>query len=149
MIHVKQVTPLEIYEENEYLLDYFNDNMSNLITGKVWMTEMKDIVNRFRLLNLKDMSKEEIHSYSWDTERVNTIIHETFNEVSRYFPYDEVSITVFPALPFHWLEKHDRSIWTNGFTNGPNNVQIAVPPNPDEEFSQIHACPRITSCYTN
>lgn len=134
MLIIKQITPIEIYQNRERFPDYVSEQLSTLITGRVWMTDLEQIVHRFQLHKITKMTQEDILTYHWNTERVDEIIRETFDEVNKHLPFDSVSFTVFPALFYPWFKQHDRSIWTNGFTNGPNSIQIAVPPNPDEVF---------------
>ncbi|MFC4560214.1 DUF2268 domain-containing putative Zn-dependent protease [Virgibacillus kekensis] len=85
-------------------------------------------------MKFKDFEEEEALSYQWDTDKVKNIIEDTVLEVRELLSLGNLNITVVPALSFPWLENHDRSIWTNGFTNSPNCIQIAIPPTPDEDF---------------
>lgn len=125
LIKVNQITPREIYKNKGNLDNYYFENISKLVDQTTWVKEWEHIARRFRLFKFKDLSKEEIYSYQWDTEKVNKVIYDTVNEVRKHFVFDDIVVTVFPALPFPWFEKYDQSIWTNGFTNGPNNIQIA------------------------
>jgi hypothetical protein len=98
------------------------------------MTEWRQLAERFQLFNFMDFSLEEANEYTWDTLRVGRLIEDTCNRAREFLPFDNITVTVFPAVPFPWHKNLPRPIWTNGFTNGPNNIQIAIPPLPDEDF---------------
>lgn len=134
MIEINQITPKDLYVNKEVLESYLSEKLSPLISEKTWMKDWKQMAQSFKLLKFNELSKEEIVSYEWDTEKVKEIILDTILEVQQHLPLENIKVTVFPALTFPWFQKFDRSIWTYGFTNGPNNIQMAVPPNPDIEF---------------
>ena len=134
MNKVNQITPMDLFQQRGDLDSFLFKNLSPLVNEKTWMNEWKQIAERFRLFKFREISKEEAEAYSWDTKRVNAIIHETIHNARNHLSFDEVTVTVFPALPFPWHKNLPQSMWTNGFTNGPNNFQIAIPPEPDEDF---------------
>lgn len=125
---------MDLYQNRGDLDSYLIENLSPLVNDTTWMKDWKQIAERFQLFKFKEFSEEEATAYTWDTKRVNDIIHETINNVGKHLPFDDVTLTVFPAIPFPWFKNLPQSIWTNGFTNGPNNIQIAIPPEPDEDF---------------
>jgi uncharacterized protein YjaZ len=104
------------------------------VNEKTWMKEWNQIARRFRLYQFQHLSRDEANSFQWDTEMVHEIILDTVQQVQKHLPFDKINITIFPALPFPWYQRFDQSLWTNGYTNGVNNIQIAVPPNPNEDF---------------
>jgi len=134
MLIINQLTPQIIVNHLDDLDAYFYKELSPLITESTWMTHWEQMAERFMMPKFKQLSKEEILTYQWDTERIERIISETFNEVSLYLKFDEVTVTVFPAIPFSLHKNLGRSMWTNGFTNGPNSIQIAIPPTPNEDL---------------
>jgi uncharacterized protein YjaZ len=131
---VNQLTPMELYQHRGDLDSFLFERLNTLVNDKTWMNEWKQIAERFQLIKFKELSEEEAEAYSWDTKRVHEIIQETINDARKHLPFDDVTVTLFPALPFPWFKDLPQSMWTNGFTNGPNNIQIAIPPQPDEDF---------------
>ena len=131
---INQLTPFILFEQKETIEEYLATQFEPIITNKSWMKDWKQIAQRFRLLQFVELNKEEALTYQWDTEKIKGIIEEVLSEVQQHLSLENVNITVVPALPFPWTEKFDRSMWTNGFTNSPNSIQIAIPPNPDEQF---------------
>lgn len=134
MNKVSQITPVDLYKHRADLDSFLFKNLSPLVNENTWMKEWKQIAERFQLFKFQQLSKEEARAYSWDTKRVQEIINETINNARNHLSFDEVTVTVFPALPFPWHKNLPQSMWTNGFTNGPNNIQIAIPHEPDEDF---------------
>ncbi|KGP91820.1 hypothetical protein N780_15750 [Pontibacillus chungwhensis BH030062] len=134
MNEINQLTPEELYTKKDTLEDFLSTELRPLINNKSWMKEWEQIALRFKLLQFKSFSQEEALAYQWDTGRVREIIEDTILQVRQHITLDEVKVTVVPALPFPWFKNLDRSIWTNGFTNSPNSIQLAIPPNPDEQF---------------
>ena len=134
MVHVRQVTPKLLFRNQENLQQYLSETFSLSVNENTWMKEWQQLVRRFQLSKFETMSEENIFEFNWNTNRVEKIIKETIKEVEQYFPLEKLNITVVPALPFPWFKNVDRSQWINGFTNGPNNILLAVPPNPDIEF---------------
>jgi uncharacterized protein YjaZ len=131
---VSQLTPMDLYQHKSDLDFFLCKNLSKLVSEKTWMKDWKQIADRFQLNKFEELSKEEATAYSWDIEKVEEIIHETIKNAREHLSFDAVTVTVFPAIPFPWHKNLPQSMWTNGFTNGPNNIQIAIPPEPDEDF---------------
>jgi len=134
MLKINQIMPQKLVNQMGDLDSYLKKELSPLITKTTWMTSWEQMAQRFMLNKFIGLSNEEILSYQWDAEKVERIITETFKEVGTHLKFDEVTVTVFPALPFSLHKNLDQSMWTNGFTNGPNSIQIAIPPNPNEDF---------------
>lgn len=148
MLQITQITPNDLFKNRERLESYLKEQLSPLVNDQTWMKEWKQIAQRFRLLKFKELTEQEALSYEWNLESVQTIIEQTISEVKKHIRLEDLKVTVVPALPFPWFEKFDQSIWTNGFTNGKNNMILAIPPNPDHSFLQYmiaheahHACP--------
>ncbi|MFA9557748.1 DUF2268 domain-containing putative Zn-dependent protease [Evansella sp. AB-rgal1] len=131
---INQITPMQIYANKNDLESFFEKEFVPIVSETTWMKEWRHIAQRFRLFTFKEFSKEEVLSFEWECDRVKNIIEDTIFKVKKHIPLEELNITVLPALPFPWFNGLDQSKWTNGFTNGPNSIQIAVPPNPDEAF---------------
>nr|WP_255723516.1 DUF2268 domain-containing putative Zn-dependent protease [Sporosarcina sp. ACRSL] len=107
------------------------------------MTESEQLIQRFQLLKCKELSETEIKNLEWDVDEIERIVHETFQNVSCYLPFEEMRITVVPALLLPFFRDQPQSMWTNAFTNGPGNIIIAIPPRPDIDFLQYllaHEC---------
>lgn len=136
MVRIRQITTEELFKNKENLKQYLSIELSQLVDENTWMSNWEQLANRFQLIKFENMSEEDTIEYSWDTGVVEQAIQETIKKVNEYFPFEELVITVVPALPFPWFKDLDRSQWINGFTNGSNNILIAVPPNPDIEFLQ-------------
>ncbi|MBR7552979.1 DUF2268 domain-containing putative Zn-dependent protease [Allobacillus sp. GCM10007491] len=136
MLEIKQITPLELIANNSQLDEFLRKNLSDLITSNTWMDEWIQLAQRFQLLKFKKMSAKDIKGLQWDTEHVMSVIKETFLHVSQYLTFNEVRVTVVPALPFPFFKDQPQSLWTNAYTNGPGNIIIAIPPEPDIEFFQ-------------
>lgn len=136
MVTIKQFTPA-LLSENKYSLESFlQKELSPLVSEATWVKEWRHIAERFQLFKFKELSEHEAADLEWDTTEVEKLILESVEKARTYLPYDKIMITVFPALPFPWFKNHPRSLWTNGYTNGPNNIQIAVPTHPDKDFLQ-------------
>ncbi|MFE8700021.1 DUF2268 domain-containing putative Zn-dependent protease [Cytobacillus sp. FJAT-54145] len=134
MTVIKQITPKELFDHRGELESFLAEPLSLLVNETTWMKDWKHLAQRFQLFKFKELTQDEALSYQWDKEKISKWVLETVEEVKKHLSFGEITVTVFPALPFRWFKKYDQSIWTNGFTNGPNNIQIAVPPNPDEHF---------------
>ncbi|WP_010095134.1 DUF2268 domain-containing putative Zn-dependent protease [Ornithinibacillus scapharcae] len=134
MLRVNQITPEAFYRNRKELEVFLNEKLTPLANEQTWLKDWKQITQRFRLLTIKNMSKDEIFSYRWNTDEIEKMIKDTFDEVEKHleFPHD-VTVTVLPAFYYPWFPE-DKSIWTNGFTNGKNNVLLAVPSHPNEHF---------------
>lgn len=154
MIHVQQITANLLGENRGDLESYLESLFSPFINEQSWMKDWRQLAQRFRLYKFADMPQDELKTYEWDASRIEEITKDTFREVSKHLPYHEVTITFLPALPFPWFENLERSMWTNGFTNSPNHVLLAIPPNPDEQFlrymiaHELHHATPINPIYT-
>ncbi|MEK4069927.1 DUF2268 domain-containing putative Zn-dependent protease [Peribacillus sp. FSL R5-0717] len=136
MLEIKQITPSEILSNQHRLDEFLKGKLRNLVNKNYWMTEWEQIAQRFQLFKLKDLSNEEILSYEWDKNYIDEVVEQTFLTVSKHLKFDEIKVTILPALPFPWFQNYDQAIWTNGFTNSPGNIIIAIPPQPDLDFLQ-------------
>lgn len=138
MLQVNQITPNKLLENvnNNHLEGFLKEELSSLITHHSWMSKWQQLAQRFQLLKFNDMSKVEIMKLEWDTEHVQSIIEETVYKVNQYLPFNKLHITVVPTLPFPFYKDQPKSLWTNAFTNGPNTILIAIPPQPDIDFLQ-------------
>lgn len=143
MVQVKQITPAELLLNRNSLEEYLKEEFSDLVSGNSWMTEWEQLAQRFQLLKFKELSETEIKSLEWDTEEIERLVHKTFQNVSQYLSFKEMRITLVPALMFSFFQEQPQSLWTNAFTNGPGNVIMAIPPQPDIDFLQYliaHEC---------
>lgn len=131
---VNQITPSKLYRNKDDLESFLEKTLSPLIGDNTWMTDWKQIAQRFKLFSFQDFSLEESLIYQWNEENVEKDVLEVWKEVKNHLSIRDLTITIVPALPFTWFEKYDQSLWVNGFTNGVGNVLIAVPPKPDEDF---------------
>lgn len=136
MLKIKQITPIEILSNKHRLDDFLQEHLRILVNKDSWMMDWEQLVQRFQLFKFKDLSNEEILTYEWDRNQIQNLVEKTFITVNKYLTFNDVRITVLPALPFPWFQNYDRSLWTNGFTNSPGNIIIAIPPQPDFEFLQ-------------
>ncbi|WP_432360408.1 DUF2268 domain-containing putative Zn-dependent protease [Sporosarcina sp. UB5] len=136
MFLVKQITPTKILLNHNCLEEYFKKELSDLVSENSWMTEWEQLVQRFQLLKFKELSETEIKSLKWDDDEIERIVHKTFQNVSQFLPFKAMRITVVPALQLPYFQEQPQSMWTNAFTNGPGNVIIAIPPQPDIDFLQ-------------
>lgn len=136
MLKIKQITPVDILLNVNHLDDYLKEQLRDFANEDSWMTKWEHLVQRFQLYKFKDLSKEEILAYAWDQNQIKDLVEETMLNVGQYLKIDDINITILPALPFPWFQNFDQSIWTNGFTNGPGNIIIAIPQKPDVDFLQ-------------
>ncbi|MGM8216684.1 DUF2268 domain-containing putative Zn-dependent protease [Bacillaceae bacterium W0354] len=148
MFTINQITPEELYRHQDRLEQFLETKLNPLINDQTWMTSWEQIAGRFQLLKFKQLERFNLINLSWDQTSVHSIVEDTLTLANKYIPLENTTVTVVPALPFKWFEKYDSSIWTNGFTLGPNNIIIAVPPSPNEQFLKYmvaheahHACP--------
>lgn len=133
-MYINQLTPQILLHNKTNIYQFLSSQFTPLINHQSWMKDWEQIASRFSLLKFVQMNEQEATAYQWDEERVKRIIGEAVSEVRKHIPLEDVTITVMPAMPFPWFKKLDRSMWVNGFTNSPLDVQIAMPPNPDEQF---------------
>ncbi|MEC5425521.1 DUF2268 domain-containing putative Zn-dependent protease [Virgibacillus sp. C22-A2] len=133
-MNIVQINPkiISIAENTEGSLE---NKLNSLVNKNTWMTEWRQLAQRFQLFKFAKMNEEESKTYEWDTVIIESLIRDTIENVKKHINLDnDLKITIVPALPFPWFEKLDQSTWVNGFTNGIGNIIIAVPPNPDEDF---------------
>ncbi|MET3697442.1 predicted Zn-dependent protease DUF2268 [Bacillus oleivorans] len=136
MIELKQVTPNEILSNRYRLDEYFREKFSLLVDENSWLTKWEHLVQRFQLHKFKDLSKQEISLLQWDTDQIKAKVEETVNNVNQHLIFNEIQITIVPALLLPFFKDQHQSLWTNAFTNGPGNIIIAIPPKPDIDFFQ-------------
>ncbi|WP_345239341.1 DUF2268 domain-containing putative Zn-dependent protease [Pontibacillus salipaludis] len=134
MNEINQLTPEKLWTNKDTIKEFLAYELRTLIDSNSWMKEWEHIAQRFKLLQFQNFSQEEALAFQWDTRRVEEIVEDTILQVRQHITLDNVKVTIVPAIPFPWFKNFDRSIWTNGFTNSPNSIQIAIPPNPDEQF---------------
>lgn len=143
MVQVKQITPAKLLQNRNWLEKYLKVEFSDLTSENSWMTDWEKLAQRFQLLKFKELSESEIKSLEWDTEEIEKIVHKTFQNVSQYLNFKDMHITLVPALLFSYFKEQPKSLWANAFTNGPGNVIMAIPPQPDFDFLQYllaHEC---------
>ncbi|MDV2583276.1 DUF2268 domain-containing putative Zn-dependent protease [Alkalibacillus haloalkaliphilus] len=134
MLEVKQITPNQILNNKNRLEDYLEEELSSLIKKDSWMTEWKSVAQRFKMLEFKEKSSEEIKEHEWNVEQIEKVIEETIYNVNQYLNFNKIRVTVVPALPFRFFQDQPKSLWTNAFTNGSENIIIAIPPKPNLDF---------------
>lgn len=136
MLVIKQITPAKLLANKKHLDEFLKDELSDLITEDSWMTKWEHLAQRFQLYKFKELPEVEIEKLQWDTDQIKSVIEETIYNVKRYLPFNEMHVTVVPALPLSFFQDQPQSLWSNAFTNGPGNILIAIPPNPDIDFFQ-------------
>ncbi|ALC90728.1 hypothetical protein AM500_13730 [Bacillus sp. FJAT-18017] len=148
MLEIKQITPIELVSNRNNLEEFLRQEFAGRVSERTWMTEWEQLAQRFQMFQFLEMTESELKSMEWNTADIEQVVRETFQIVSRYLPLDEMRIMVVPALPFSYFEKQPLSLWSNAFTNGPGNIIVAIPPQPDIDFLQYllahemhHACP--------
>jgi uncharacterized protein YjaZ len=144
MLKVKHIFPDELYSNRHSLDEYLRKELSDLVSSeKTWMTERKQLIQRFQLNEFKELTEGEVMSLNWDTDQINKVIEETFQTFSQFLSFDGMRITVVPALPNLFNKDFPQPMWSNAFTNGPGNIIIAIPPQPDIDFFKYllaHEC---------
>lgn len=136
MLEIKQLTPATLVANKNHLEEFLKDELSDLIAEDSWLTEWEHLAQRFQLNKFKELPEVEIEKLQWDTVQIKSIIEETLYNVKKYLPFNDMHITVVPALPLPFFQDQPQSLWSNAFTNGPGNILIAIPPNPDLDFFQ-------------
>ena len=115
--------------------DELQQVVATTITPTSWMTDASMLIRRFQLTKL--YSIENVAHYNWDVAVLQKITEDTIATVAKSIPlHEHLSITLVPALPFPWFDGVDISLTTNGFTNSPTSIWIAIPPNVDLDFYQ-------------
>ncbi|WP_108672052.1 DUF2268 domain-containing putative Zn-dependent protease [Peribacillus acanthi] len=133
---INQITPQAILDNKSDYDTYLKKQLSPLVGKDSWMQDWRHIAQRFGLLKFQEMKEEELQSYEWDEKWVHDLIEEAILKVKEHLELGPLNIMVVPAIAFPWFRNLDRAIWTNGFTNGPNTIILAVPPKPDAVFLQ-------------
>ncbi|WP_052342788.1 DUF2268 domain-containing putative Zn-dependent protease [Bacillus sp. EB01] len=148
MLETKQITPIDLVSNRNHLEEFLREEFAGHVSERTWMTEWDQLAQRFQMFKFLELTESELISMEWNTAEIEQIVKETFQIVSRYLPFDEMRIMIVPALPFSYFENQPLSLWSNAFTNGPGNIIVAIPPQPDIEFLQYllahemhHACP--------
>ncbi|MBT2687656.1 hypothetical protein J7I93_05600 [Bacillus sp. ISL-47] len=131
---LNQITPAKLIESRDNLKNWLQTQLSPLFSKTSWMQDWDQLAGRFQLLKFETLSEAEILSYSWNPKEISTTIHETITEVEKHLHFQNLSITIVPALPFPWFQQYDQSLWTNGYTIGADTIIMAIPPEPDREF---------------
>ncbi|MHA6252770.1 DUF2268 domain-containing putative Zn-dependent protease [Oceanobacillus sp. CAU 1775] len=136
MLQVKQLTPQRLLDNQHRLDDFLEEELSFLVSENTWMTEWRQVVGRFQLQKFEHLSSEEILAFNWNEDEIQKLIEKTFTDIESQINFQNLHITIVPALKFPWFENLDNAIWTNGFTNGLENIIIAIPARPDSDFLQ-------------
>lgn len=136
MLKVKQLTPEHLLENQHRLDKFLEEELSPLVNGDAWMKEWKQVAQRFQLQKFEHFSAKEILALEWDIEEVQSLVEKAFVVFNSALNFIDLHITIVPALKFPWFENVDEALWTNGFTNGPQNIIVAIPPSPDPDFLQ-------------
>lgn len=148
-LDVYQLTSGVILKHQDNLEEVYDQVFTPHTEGQVWMSTSNMLMRRFGLHKFKDFDKESISNYEWDENRINKIAEHCFKQVRNHLNIDHVNITFVPAirLPFPWFDTVEKDKWTNGFCNGPGNIIVAIPAEPDEEYllsmlahEMHHAC---------
>ncbi|MFC4408868.1 DUF2268 domain-containing putative Zn-dependent protease [Chungangia koreensis] len=148
MLEIRQITPAELLENRQNVDEYLKNEFTQLVNEKTWMNNYDHLIRRFQLQKFKKFTYDEFSNFQWDTKHVKELSTETFRRVNQYLDFDSVRITIVPSLPFSYFKEQPKPLWINAFTNGPGNIVIAIPPQPDDDFFQYllahelhHACP--------
>lgn len=96
---LKQITPYKILSNHHHLEEYLKGEFTQLATENCWMTNWEHLVQRFQLLKFNELSEEGILKLAWNEDQIQELVTETFNNVSQYLHFNEMRITVVPALP--------------------------------------------------
>jgi len=136
MLKIKQITPAKLLANKDCLEEFLKKELADSITEESWMNDWKQLAQRFQLFKFKELPESEITKLQWDTDHVQSVVEETFYHVDQYLSFNDMHITILPALPFPFHHEHPQPLWTNAFTNGPEHILIAIPPQPDMDFFQ-------------
>ncbi len=100
------------------------------------MGNASDLARRFQLLSFGDKTEEESAGYDWDLQAVEATVEAVMDKVRTHIPLEHLAVTIVPALPFRWFRDFNlpSNRWSNAFTNGPGNLVVAVPPEPDWQY---------------
>lgn len=149
-LSVTHLTGKNLFQHRDRLDEYLDEVLRPHVAGRTWMGSTSDLARRFQLFSFTEKTKEECVGYDWDSQAVDAIIHAVLEKVRTHIPLDRLDVTIVPALPFRWFREFNvpASRWSNGFTNGPGNLIVAVPPQPDWDYLANliahechHACP--------
>ncbi|MCM3090598.1 MULTISPECIES: DUF2268 domain-containing putative Zn-dependent protease [unclassified Cytobacillus] len=145
---LNQITPARLLENRLDMNRYLQAEFSPLIGRKSWMQNWEQLAKKFQLFKFEALSAERLPEYSWNPEEIAAIADETCKAAMRQLHFKSLSITIVPSLPFPWFQNIDQSLWTNGYTIGPDTIFLAIPPQPDPDFLKYmlahelhHACP--------
>ena len=131
---LNQITPEELIVKRINLKGFLQSQISPLIGRKSWMQDWEQLAKRFQLFAFAALPEAEALKYSWNPKEIEAIVEETCKEAESHLHFESLTITIVPALPFPWFQNFDQSMWTNGYTVGPDTIIIAIPPQPDPDF---------------